>query len=76
MHSPLVEMRGLAAIDGKVVVVGQATQEKDHGAPCWLCSTLPPQAQRHEVVKYRQQAIDWLKQEARAEQVFEGVLTD
>lgn len=74
MSSPLVEMRGFSFVDGQVVVVGQATQVMDHGVPCWLCSTLAPRQPKSEVVTYRQQAIDWLKQECNAEVVFEGAM--
>lgn len=71
MSSPLIELHGHAAVNGQVVVVGKATQEKDHGTPCWLCATLPPHPQKHEVVTYRLDAIAWLMREAGAAQVFE-----
>jgi hypothetical protein len=70
--SRLIELRGFAFLDGKVVVVGKATQEKDHGTPCWMCSTMPPLEQRHVIVGFRSEARDWLKKVAGAEEVFEG----
>lgn len=74
--SQIVELRGHAAKDGQVVMVGKAEQVKDHGTPCWLCSTLPPNRPFYEVVTYRQNAIQWLKDVAGAEEVFEGAVCD
>ena len=67
-----IEFRGFAFIDGKVVVVGKATQEKDHGDPIWLCSTMPPKKQMFQAVKFKGDVANWLKKECGAEEVFEG----
>lgn len=77
MNSPLIELRGLRYLDGQIVQVGKATQEKDHGTPMWLCQAQPPLKQVFNPVSYRAEAIAWLRQECGAEEVIEGaVVTD
>jgi len=48
MQGTLTELRGLKYIDGRIVQVGKANQEKDHGRPFWLCQSQPPHAQRFQ----------------------------
>jgi len=31
---------GMALVDGKVIAVAKATEERDHGKPFYLCSTM------------------------------------
>ena len=72
--SPLIELRGHAFKDGVVVMVGKADQITDHGKPCWFCSTFPPNKPYYEVVTYRHEAVQWLKDNAGAEEVFAGAV--
>ena len=70
------ELYGFAYKNGTVLVVGKVEQERDHGISCWLCCTMPPLKQLHEVVSSQQDAIDWLRCKAGAEQVFFGRLVE
>ena len=74
MTSQLIELGGLKFIDGKLVQVGKATQETDHGSPMWLCQSQPPLKQVFNPVTYRLEVIAWLKEECGAEEIFEGAV--
>ncbi len=66
-------LRAFKFIEGRVVLVGKAEVERDHGLPFWLCSTMPPLKQVFMPVSTREEAIAWLRTEAGADEVFEGV---
>ncbi len=74
IHQP--SLRAFKFIDGRVVLVGKAEVEIDHGKPFWLCSTMPPLQQVFMPVSTRDEAIAWLRTEAGADEVFEGVALD
>ena len=64
---------GIRFIDDRIVVVGRADQVLAHGTTGWLCQTHPPMKSLHEVVSYRLEAAHWLKDNAGAEEVIEGI---
>jgi hypothetical protein len=76
MTSPLIELRDLKCIDGKIVQVGKATQETDHDSPMWLCQTQPPLKQVFNPVSYRLEVIAWLKEECGADEIIEGAVVE
>lgn len=57
------EINVLQFIDHKVVLIGRATQELDHGKPFWLCQTFPPLEQVFQPVSFNDQEVfEWFKQ--------------
>lgn len=71
-HAPLVELRALKFIEGHIVQVGRATQVMANGDQAWLCETLPPYAQRFDLLGNVAQAAQWLRSNCGAQEVLSG----
>ena len=71
-----MELRGMKFMDGMIVQVGKATQERDHGAPMWMCQTTRPLKPVFHPVLYRHEAIAWLQKECGAEEVIEASVVE